>query len=155
MCLFNKDYVHVTVTNIMDTKTKHGPCSQIAYSFWSGPNISDNYLEYSVISAVIEARYTFLWKASNHRRQMPSFIFRESIFGKVLTKRHRNSLNSWHMEWLLPNIMGQSALLGQRWERSSCRGSEVMNPTSIHEDVVSILGPAQWVKDLVLLWAVV
>ena len=38
---------------------------------------------------------------------------------------------------------------GQGW--SSRHGSAVMNPVSIHEDVGSILGLAQWDKDLVLL----
>ena len=36
--------------------------------------------------------------------------------------------------------------------RSSHRGSVEMNPTSIHEDVASIPGPAQCVKYPVLLW---
>ena len=35
--------------------------------------------------------------------------------------------------------------------RSSCRGSAIMNPTRIHEEVGSIPGLAQWVKDLALL----
>ena len=42
--------------------------------------------------------------------------------------------------------------LGQHLEDlgSSCRGSTVMNPTSIHEDAGLIPGLTQWVKDLAL-----
>ena len=37
---------------------------------------------------------------------------------------------------------------------SACCGSAVMNPACIREDGGSIRGPAQWVEDLALLWAV-
>ena len=47
--------------------------------------------------------------------------------------------------------LGQGA--GQGW--SSCGGSVITNPTSIHKDADLIPGPAQWVKDLVLPRAVV
>ena len=33
---------------------------------------------------------------------------------------------------------------------SSCHGSVVMNPTTVHEDASWIPGLTQWVKDLVL-----
>ena len=47
------------------------------------------------------------------------------------------------------NLVGMSRTASQR---SSCCGSVVMNPTSIHKDVGLIPGLAQWVKDSVLLW---
>ena len=40
----------------------------------------------------------------------------------------------------------------KKWLRSSCHGSVVMNPTSIHEDTDLIPGLTKWLKDPVLLW---
>ena len=47
------------------------------------------------------------------------------------------------MLWLL--------LQNSNFSMSSHCGSVVRNPTSIHEEAVSILGPTQWVKDPALL----
>ena len=59
----------------------------------------------------------------------------------------------WHMD--VPRLGLESEFIHVvacvRRRQSSCCGFMVMNPTSIHEDVGSIPGPPQWVKDLVLL----
>ena len=39
----------------------------------------------------------------------------------------------------------------RKQDQSSRHGSAVMNPTSVHEDMGSTAGLAQWVKDLVLM----
>ena len=59
-------------------------------------------------------------------------------------KTQNNTYSNHHFEMIL-----------KRKNRSSHCVSAVMNPTSIHEDTGSIPGLAQWVKDLVLLGAVV
>ena len=51
----------------------------------------------------------------------------------------------------LNSLLGDDCLSEVNLPQSSCRGSMVMNPISIHEDVGSIPGLALWVKDLVVL----
>ena len=52
-------------------------------------------------------------------------------------------------------IIAVSGKISKREYWSSCHGSLVMNPTSIHEDAGLIPDLAQWVKSLALPWAVV
>ena len=53
------------------------------------------------------------------------------------------------LKFILPVLEARSLNEIKVLGSSHC-GSEEMNPISIHEDVGSIPGPAQWVKDLAL-----
>ena len=58
----------------------------------------------------------------------------------------KSELPSLHME---EKNVASTTELKKRARISHC-GSVVMNPTSIHEDVGSTSGLAQWIRDLVL-----
>ena len=61
-----------------------------------------------------------------------------------------------YLRYSLPALAGLALnhLLGLSFKMtssgSSCCGSVVMNPTSIHEDMGLIPGLTQWIKDLAL-----
>ena len=60
-------------------------------------------------------------------------------------------MNVWP---LFRNWFKQTKIKKSFWRSSYC-GSVEMNLTSIYEDEGLIPGPAQWVKDLEVLWAAV
>ena len=60
----------------------------------------------------------------------------------------------WYLAGEFPYAKG-AAIKKKKKGRSSHHSSVEMNPTSIHEDVGSIPGLTQWVKDLAFLWTVV
>ena len=66
------------------------------------------------------------------------------------------SVGNWTQNWAKRDchLPPSRYWTSNNWSRSSHCGSAVTNPTSIHEDVVSILGLTQWVKDPALPWAV-
>ena len=57
-------------------------------------------------------------------------------------------------DWLR-NMLMEYKFRNDKYFWSSCRGSAVRNPASIHEDAGSIPGLAQWVKDPVIAVVVV
>ena len=69
---------------------------------------------------------------------------------------NRNTSDVYPEDKMLPfELKNNNYFTINKVSRSFHHGSVVMDPASIHEDVGSIPGVPQWVKDLVLLWAVV
>ena len=90
----------------------------------------------------------------NATRNAKMCVFREEAVNSV----QRNLRKLWRRGCrILIWIIGNKVILYIKdfRNRSSHRGSAKTNLTSIHEDPGSIPGLAHWVKDPVLLWAVV
>ena len=72
--------------------------------------------------------------------------------GKLTLKIYFNKVYNKESRFIYETLLPDHIIFLKKYIRSSCCGSAVTNPTSIHEDKGSFPGPTQQVKDLALLW---